>query len=133
MGLDNGIDIKGLKIKDIKNIPWYVELRDCFGPQFNVTEVCYWRKCWGLRSDIMGVLHMYNDEYSHPVEEDDIPAIIRVIERYLDKEVWEDEGDSIWTYEEAKGNLLQCIKNLCWLKEYMHENKHVKCEFYDSY
>jgi hypothetical protein len=113
--------------------PWYVELpfkRDYDGE----ISVCYWRKCWGIRSMILGVLHSRDkDEYEYPIEEDDIPAIIRGLEQFLDKEYWDENASSIWEYEEYKPHLISQVKNLLWLREYLVEHPGVKCYFYDSY
>ena len=44
MGLDNGIEVK--KRKDIE---FKKDIIDEYG------EVCYWRKCWNIRKDIIEI------------------------------------------------------------------------------
>ena len=52
---------------------------------------------------------------------------------FLDKEVWEEEGESIWEYEEVKERLQNDIVNLVLMIPFMKENPDVYLEFYDSY
>jgi hypothetical protein len=131
MGLDNGIYLQDIKREQIK-FPWFVSLP--FDNDFeNRLEICYWRKCWGIRSKIRTILRMKEDEFEHEVEEDDIPALVRALEVFLDEEYWDQFADSIWSYNEYKPHLLEQIKNLLWLREYLKEHLNVKCYFYDSY
>jgi hypothetical protein len=131
MGLDNGIYLQDIKREQIK-FPWFVILP--FDRDYDDrTDICYWRKCWGIRNEIRSILHMSDNEYEHEVEEDDVPAIVRKLEDFLDEEYWENNADSIWEYDEFKPCLLQQIKNLLWLREYLKEHPNVKCYFYDSY
>ena len=53
--------------------------------------------------------------------------------KYLDKEYYEDNADSIWEYPEYKDNIQQSIINLMWLKMYMESHPEVTAYFYDSY
>jgi hypothetical protein len=131
MGLENGIYLHDVKRNQIK-FPWYVDLP--FDDDYdNKLDICYWRKCWGIRAMIKKTLHMNPDKYKNEVEEDDIPIIIRGLEGFIDKEYWDQFADSIWEYEEYKLHLLQQIKNLLWLREYLKEHPNVECYFYDSY
>jgi hypothetical protein len=131
MGLDNGIVLQGVKRENIK-VPWFVSFP--FATDFeHRLDVCYWRKCWGIRERIRNLLHMDNKVYEAPVEEDDIPALIRLLENFLDKDYWDNNAESIWEYDEYKSHLLQQIKNLLWLREFLKLNPCVKCYFYDSY
>ena len=59
--------------------------------------------------------------------------LIALIAKWLDKERWEDEGDSIWEYDEIKDMLVQNIVNLSIIQSYMTINPDVYLEFYDSY
>lgn len=128
MGLDNGIRIKINKIEG--KLPWFVELE----PSFNgkEIEVCYWRKCWGIRDEILKLCHFEN-QYYYELESEDIPAIIRVLGNFMDREYWNERADSIWTYDEYLPQNTHNILNLLWLKDYMDEHPEVECYFYDSY
>lgn len=83
---------------------------------------------------ITKVLHMDKDTYEAKVEAEDLRAILRKMPQFFDKTYWEDEGDSIWTFEEAFENiLLQQTINLYWLESYLSEHPDKECYFYDSY
>jgi len=133
MGLDNGIVATGLTRDDI---PCFVKLPFDKDYPPNEIDITYWRKWWGLRGDILDVLHApYQEDTCHiPVDAEDIPAIIRKMEKYCSKEYWDENADSIWEFEEVIGfSLLQQMLNLKWLHAYMLEHPEVKCYFYDSY
>jgi hypothetical protein len=127
MGLDNGIYIRNFKEVAPSKVPWFVML--------DGGDVCYWRKCWGIRCAIYNALHAEDngEKYEFKVEEDDIPAIIKELEKFLDKDYWNENADSIWEYEDIRPSLIMQIKNLLWLRQYMLENPKVECYFYDSY
>lgn len=97
-------------------------------------EVCYWRKCWGLRNEILSALRdAEGDEYEIKIDADAADVIADVINGWMDPEKWETEGDSIWEYEVMAPHLEQDIINLKWLAEYLDENPETECYFYDSY
>jgi hypothetical protein len=54
MGLDNGIVAIGLTRNDIPN---FVKLPFTEDYPPNEIDITYWRKWWGLRGDILDVLH----------------------------------------------------------------------------
>ena len=51
----------------------------------------------------------------------------------MGKDKWEEDGDSIWEYEEYFDNMLNIMLNLKWLESYMALNSNIEVEFYDSY
>ena len=133
MGLDNGFCINHI---DRKEIPSFVKLP--FENMVNYDggiDICYWRKCWGIRNDILSWLHVTEKNDSHTnVDAEDIPGIIEILENYCSKEYWDDNADSIWDFSEAIDfMLIQQIINLKWLYNYMLEHPEVTCYFYDSY
>ena len=81
------------------------------------------------------------DWYKLPVEQNkfeidnpmQILTVIEIIASFLNKETWEDEGNSIWSYEEIRPVLIQNIVNLAAIHTFMCENSDVYLEFYDSY
>ena len=129
MGLDNGFICKNIKRDEIPSwvkLPWDLKDKDI--------EIAYFRKCWGIRNEILAKLHCIKDNDSRtPVESEDILPIVKILMQYLDKEYYDDNADSIWEYEEAYGNIQRSIINLIWLKTYMEEHKDVTAYFYDSY
>ena len=123
--------MRGLKREDI---PCFVKLPFDFDYDDGGIEIAYYRKAWGLRNMILGVLHMPIDCYSMNVDAEDLRAILRNMVPFFKQDYWEDEGDSIWTFDEAfPFTLLQQTINLKWLCSYMEEHPEVTCDFYDSY
>ena len=98
-------------------------------------DICYYRKCWGIRHDILSILHVTEDNDSHTnVDAEDIPTITKALEKYCSKEYWNANADSIWEFEEVfEFTLIQQIINLKWLYSYMLEHPEVTCYFYDSW
>ena len=129
MGLDNGFICKNIKRDEIPSwveLPWDLKDKDI--------EIAYFRKCWGIRNEILAKLHCIKDNDSRtPVESEDILPIVKILMQYLDKEYYDDNADSIWEYEEAYGNIQRSIINLIWLKTYREEHKDVTAYFYDIY
>lgn len=134
MGLDNGIR---LKLPEGKPIPKWVPRRE-HRPE-EVDDICYWRKCWGIRSAILNVLDPEGKREAeilwgyYPIEVEDIPAIIRALKPFFSKEYWKENADSIWEFDEIFESLLDNVIKLEKLKEYLEENKDASCVFYDSY
>lgn len=128
MGLDNGFICKNIKRDEI---PSYVRLPwDCRDEDI---EIAYFRKCWGIRGEIIRLLHVKDDEYKIPVEKEDIIPIVKILMKYLDREYYDENADSIWEYDEYKENIQHSIINLMWLRVYMETHPDVTCYFYDSY
>lgn len=127
MGLDNGFVLHGA---DAKTIPSFVDydIEDA-----DEIQVIYWRKCWGLRANVLRVLHCGGDGGEFKVEAEDIPAIVRGMYKFFDSKVWEEDGDSIWTFEEFMPNLINSVMTLTWLETYLRDHPEVECLFYDSY
>lgn len=128
MGLDNGFICKNIKRDEI---PSYVRLPwDCRDED---VEIAYFRKCWGIRGEIIRLLHVKDDEYKIPVEKEDIIPIVKILMKHLDREYYDENADSIWEYDEYKENIQHSIINLMWLRVYMETHPDVTCYFYDSY
>lgn len=129
MGLDNGLVCRNIKRNDI---PYWVNLP--FDWRDEDVDLLYFRKCWGIRGEILAKLHcIKNNDSRTPVESEDILPIVKILMQYLDKEYYDDNADSIWEYEEAYSNIQRSIINLIWLKTYMEGHKDVTAYFYDSY
>lgn len=136
MGLDNGIIIpKTDKTK-------LFGLDDYFKTEYessNNLEVLYWRKCWGIRNDVVNYLcDVYGtdrDCYSWILDDTDIKEIISIIKSWQNKKKWNmDGGSPIWTYKEVKDMLRDDIVDLTYLLAKMEDYKNAfKVEFYDSY
>ena len=130
MGLDNGIIIKANK--EIK-APFWVKL-DFFN-NLNRTraEVCYWRKCWGIRNLIIDELNNGDEDFfEYRLSVSDIHNIRRVLKYFNNRKRWTRFGQSIWDWDEIKWKLVYQQINLYWLAQYMEKNE-VEVYFYDSY
>lgn len=134
MGLDNGIIVRLNNSVDRSQIPSFVR---CFFDEFrtgNEFEVCYWRKCWNMRNDILNVIKTTgNNEYQFNLDADDISDIKNVVARYFDIDYFDSHDDTIWDYKELLSQNIRCYINLCWLESFMQENPNIEVYFYDSY
>lgn len=141
MGLDNGFLVKSAsRYLERRNLPRGIKYP--FNEDYNDgIEIVYWRKNWGLRTAVISILEpeevnyeagetpysYYADKPSQVIE------VIEIIASFLDEEKWEEEGNSIWTYDEVRPVLIQNIINLALICGFMEENPDIYLEFYDSY
>lgn len=135
MGLDNGFYVKSKKRKitremlpSIIKYPFDTDYGD------NI-EIVYWRKNWGLRYGVLDILgKRFEDEYKYEIDKSKtVEEIIELIAIFLDPEKWENDGQSIWSADEARPGLIRDIVNLAAIQIFMEENLDVYLEFYDSY
>lgn len=135
MGLDNGFVVKSNKRKITReDLPKEIDYP--FTDDFDfVPEIVYWRKCWGLRGAVLDIISEHDSEnYCYQIDTLElIFKIVNVIFGFMDEKVWEDEGDSIWTYDEIRPRLERDIINLILIIPFMRDNPDVYLEFYDSY
>ena len=127
MGLDVGIVLKA-NLENEK-LPWFVNLESIDDGK---VEICYWRKCWGIRGELHNLLHC-PENGKVKIDREDIPAIERTIERYMDREYWDLYENSIWTYDGYTLRAVNNVKNLLWLGWYMDEHPDAEVYFYESY
>ena len=69
-----------------------INIDDAFigdGYDSNEIDITYWRKCWGLRNDIIGYLtnkhNVNNDYYSFNLKVEDIKQIIEILISWYNK------------------------------------------------
>ena len=131
MGLDNGICVKRTAVTE--KIPEMALFEDDWiREQKTDYEVCYWRKCWNVRCIILDVVsNRFFDSYRILLTVADVDRIAEALGT-LNDENWEDEGSSIWEFDEMKDNLETQISNLGVLKRLMQEHE-LEVYFYDSY
>lgn len=128
MGLDNGIILRDVNPKELV----VNKLINLDNLEDTSAEICYWRKCWGIRNAIVEKLHL-NDGEESKLDVEDIPVIIKILFDFYGQTEWEEDADSIWEWDEFKDTLRQQIFNLVWLYNYMLEHPNVEVIFYDSY
>ena len=134
MGLDNGIIIKEADAikEDLLKCPCFEW--DTIEEKHNYQHIAYWRKCWGVRDAILNVLHVdLNGGGEYQIEYDDVPAILRALKPFLKPTKWEEDGDSIWEYDDCIDTMVNTYIRLTWLADYMDKHRDLKVYFYDSY
>lgn len=138
MGLDNGICVKSDQRKITREmLP--AEIEYCWDEKYDTEsgpEILYWRKNWDLRNAVLGsnaVTPEKNSDYEYRINTvDQVFEIIKIINFYTNKEIWED-SDTIWEYEDYLPILQQNIINLTLIASFMKDNPDVYLIFYDSY
>ena len=133
MGLDNGIYVVSNKreitkdmLPNIISYPW--------SSDYKPIEIAYFRKYWGMRNEILREFQETDKEgYTLIETPDQVKKLIGILGSWLNKEKWDTEGDSIWEYEDAAGNIIQVIINLAAVYAFMVNNPDVYLKFYDSY
>lgn len=128
MGLDNGIILRDVNPKELV----VNKLINLDNLEDTSAEICYWRKCWGIRNAIVEKLH-FNDNEESKLDVEDIPVIIKILFDFYGQTEWEEDADSIWEWDEFKDTLRQQIFNLIWLYDYMLAHSDAEVIFYDSY
>lgn len=132
MGLDNGIEIKRRADLPTQAFAYFDEEWRKIN-NYNL-EVAYWRKCWNVRSIIMGILDVREDNDSYTTMTiDDIDAVITALCK-INKKNWLDCGSTIWEWKEFKGIQRDNIRNLRRLRHMMRKEPEVfEVYFYDSW
>ena len=134
MGLDNGIIIKRNEYSNkIKALKRFVDSYD--KEEKYDFDVCYWRKCWNVRHDILNILDSGEDEeYYFILSIKNVKQIIKILKSYNEK-TWEYGGwnGSIWLWSEHKKVNRKHIKNLKRLIRLMKKYPELEVYFYDSY
>lgn len=136
LGLDNGIIVRSNRRQITRDIlpselvyPWDRKF-DKEG-----VEILYWRKNWGLRNEVIHTFSQYEDsDWEYVIETPtQVFDLIKIITSFMDKEKWEEDGESIWDYDEILPILQQNIINLAVIAAFMKNNPDTYLIFYDSY
>lgn len=128
MGLDNGIRVLMSEADAKKNgCPLIGSNNEYFA------EICYWRKCYGLRDLIIKNLQLSSDRVTYTLFYKDINTIIDILISLIQSEDDWKYADSIWEYDEYLTNMCNCILRLKWLKEYWKTHPDIQVIFYDSH
>lgn len=134
MGLDNGIEVKSRKRELTRAmLPSGIVYPYDFGEKD--TEILYWRKNWGLRNRVVNMFPLEpGSDWRYVIDTpNDVFELISLIVEFMDKKTWEEEGDSIWDYDEELPILRRNVINLAIIAAFMENNPDVYLEFYDSY
>lgn len=129
MGLDNGIVVRNGKNKNkrIKDIWEGID-------SGNDIEVAYWRKCWGIRDQILTVLgENLEGEGEYILSAFDLKYIIKLLKEFTNRSYWNQYADSIWEFDEFKHNQKSIIRNLKKVYRWMKQDPDLEVYFYDSY
>lgn len=137
MGLDNGIYIKNFNTEEpIVAMEFIKErLNDGYTPG----QVCYWRKHWGLRDEIVNKLRLkganeIDGECEFKLDREEVHFIVKTIIRFMNPYEMDEEPISpIWDYEECMEWLPYDVIALTWLEEYMIQHPEAEVVFYDSW
>ena len=135
MGLDNGIFVRSNRRTITRDI-LPEELEYPFNRDYcQEVEILYWRKNWGLRNIVVNTFPNEDENnYRYLIETpQQVFELIKIIVSFMNKEKWEEDGDSIWDYNEILPILQQNVINLAIIAAFMKNNPDVYLEFYDSY
>lgn len=136
MGLDNGICVKKNALTQLTNLE---ERFSTPSSTDSFIDITYWRKCCGIRDDIIRYLcNKYdvseNDIGTFELDTNDINKIISIVSSWRDKKKWNSESNSIWTWKEIKDSLVQNLIDLTYLLVKMEDYPGgFEVYFYDSY
>lgn len=142
MGLDNGIELRNVTPEIEQSLPcsWIHSYGSKKGEVTKYYELCYMRKWWGVRDDIVWFLERkyHFDETTcgdYLLDEEDLKEIRNILLSWHDKGKWEEEGRSIWDYEENE--ILQQLEtkeeDLLKLISLKRLFPNLQAYFYDSY
>ena len=132
MGLDNGIGIT--RNEYTNNIPELKRFEQTYDKEHGYDfEAAYWRKCWGLRNDVLDLIgKRWVDGWKWDVTKDDVDHIVELLKSY-NSETW---GDSIWDWDDEEYPYSEKVQrdaeNLKVLRELMNKYE-LEVYFYDSY
>ena len=132
MGLDNGIGIK--RRADLPALAFTYFDKEYRAKHNYDLEVAYWRKCWNVRSIIMDILNVRENNNSYTIMTiDDVDTIITAL-RKINKKNWLAYGSTIWDWKEFKSIQRRNIRNLRRLRRIMRKEPEVfEVYFYDSW
>ena len=135
MGLDNSIEVKRNDYtSSISELKCFEEDWDK-NHEYNF-EICYYRKCWNVRSMIFDVIKGAHDNgISDPLTTEDIDNIILGLQSF-NADNWQDNGGSIWDWDDEEypysEKIQRDIESLKRLREVM-DKCNLEVYFYDSY
>lgn len=139
MGLDNGIVYKSTYILKPRLIKKFLPEDPIEFKHFESRiDICYWRKCWNVRRDILQILNRKPDNFgTYTLSHTDIVLIRKLMASYLLRSSLWDEYTSFWNWAEARRNIFNSYVALLWLERCVKRDERAKrpnlVYFYDSY
>ena len=136
MGLDNGFYVKSNKRKITRDILPNGIVYPFDKDYMDEVEIVYHRKDWGWRNEIMNTFGWRDnmEKCSFEIEKpSDVMTLINITASWMNEKRWEDEGSSIWDYNEIHDYLVRDIVNFALIMAFMENNPDIYLEFYDSY
>ena len=133
MGLDNGIEVKRTEYS--VSIPWIAKHAFDWDKEKRYDfQICYWRKCWNIRTIILCTCNINSDnDCRYLLSVDDLINIRKELKKLNEKE-WNSQGGSIWTWEEHAPINKKHIRELAKLIQLKRKHKDkLEIYFYDSY
>ena len=129
MGLDNGICVRGLKRNSLIGKLFKYPFDNDYG---EAPDICYWRKCWNIRREILSILQHPEGDGRFDIARDDVLEIRDALRHYLNYPRDWDYG-TIWDFSEIEGALKRDSRNLLILYLLMGVKRGLQPYFYDSY
>lgn len=62
--------------------------------------MAYWRKFWGFRNEVVEAFKQESECANIPINNENIDELITILEKYLDRDYFDENANSIWLYHE---------------------------------
>lgn len=115
MGFDNRIYIRDRQTKELvcKEDIIDKEYSQAYFPMLLDTDICYWRKFWSFRNDVVFDI-LRDSNYRVELVFSDLYHIVNKLERYMDKEYYESKKNcgTIWDWREYLLTIVKTLTNL---------------------
>lgn len=98
-------------------------------------ELVYWRKSYGICNAILNYCKKNNipkneGTNDYILKKENIFDLVEIVLHFMDRDTWNKEGDSIWTYDEVLSYLRKILNNLLVIKKFMEHNPDIYLVFY---
>lgn len=115
MGLDNNIYIRDRQTKEpvCKEDIIDKEYSQAYFPMLLDTDICYWRKFWSFRNDVVFDI-LRDNNYHVELVFSDLYHIVNKLERYMDKEYYDSKKNynTLWDWREYLPTIVETLTNL---------------------
>ena len=115
MGLDNSIYIRDRQTKELVRKEDIIdkEYSQDYFPMLLDTDICYWRKFWSFRNDVVFDI-LRDSNYRVELVFSDLYHIVNKLECYMDKEYYESKKNcgTIWDWREYLPTIVKTLTNL---------------------